>query len=223
VKTYGQFCPVAKASEIFATRWTPLILRELLLGARYFGEIEAGCPGISRSLLTDRLRELERAGIIVRSPSGAKPMYALTQAGQELFGIVVALGEWGQKWVNSSIDDRDINPRLLLWDMRRRINLEELPDGRTTVRFDFRGARRDTIWLVLERPDPSVCFQDPGFEPDLLVSADTLALHEVWMGRRALKRALSEGAIALEGPQRLERGFSKWLALSSFAPIPSAV
>lgn len=222
MRSYKQFCPVAKAAEILAERWTPLIIREMLMGSHRFNELEAGLPGIPRSLLVKRLRTLEMAGLVEHRASNGRSEYYLTAAGQELMPVIEGMGEWGQRWVNQEIGPQDLDPRLLMWDMRRRIHLDRLPGRRVVARFDFRGDRRDTIWLVLERPEPSVCFHDPGYEVDLLVTADTVALHRVWIGRLDLADAIRDGSISLDGSRELTRAFPRWLALSSFAGIPPA-
>jgi DNA-binding HxlR family transcriptional regulator len=224
MRSYGQFCPVAKAAEVFAERWTPLIVRELLLGSRRFAELERGLPRIPRSMLVQRLRSLERDGIIERrTGDGRRCEYHLTQAGQELYGIVMQLGEWGQRWVNHDIGPSDIDPGLLMWDMRRRIHLDRLPDYRLVVQFNFQGASKDKFWLVLERPEPSLCLHDPGFDIDLMVTVDTLSLHRVWVGRLPLAEAIDQELVQIDGPPELARAFPGWLALSKFADIPSAV
>jgi DNA-binding HxlR family transcriptional regulator len=218
---YGQFCPVAKASEIFAERWTPLILRELLLGSRRFNELEAGLPRISRSLLTQRLRSLEQAGIVTHAVSGNGRVseYTLTQAGQELWDVVELLGVWGQRWVNHDISDDEIDPDLLLWDMHRRVDLERLPDRRIVVQIDLTGARSGKYWLILEREGASVCVTEPGFDVDLYITADTRTLHQVWIGHATFDSALRSRRILLEGPRDLTRAFPGWLQLSMFAHI----
>jgi len=222
--TYGQFCPVAKAAEIIAERWTPLILRELLLGSRRFNELESGLPHISRALLVSRLRALERAGVVARRPGlGRRGLeYHLTPAGEALRPVIDLLGEWGQRWANQDIRSGDIDPGLLMWDMRRRINRDQLPPRRVVVQFDFRGAYIESWWLVLEPGEVSVCLEPPGFDLDLLVTADTLSLHRVWIGRLSLAGALRNDLIQLDGPIELVHAFPHWLALSSFAHIPPA-
>ena len=221
MSTYGQFCPVAKAAEIFAERWTPLILRELLMGSHRFGDLERGLPKISRSLLSQRLRSLESVGLVERraDPAGRRPEYHLTQAGQDLFDVVVRLGEWSQRWFNPLLDLDDLDPQLLMWDMHRRLHADRLPARQVVAQFDFRGARTGSYWLVLEPGAPSVCWDPPGFDVDLLVEADTLALHRVWLGHHSLANALASGEIALDGPRELTRAFPDWLALSSLARI----
>ncbi len=221
---YRQFCPVAKAAEIFAERWTPLILRELLMGSHRFSEIEAGVPRMSKSLLAQRLRFLQRAGLVERrvGQSGRSPEYYLTPAGEELFGVVEQLGIWGQRWANLELEPDDIDPDLLMWDMRRRIHWERVPDRRVVVQFDFSGLSTGHYWLVLEQNDASVCLTHPGFDPDLIVTADTLAFHQIWVGHLTFPAALRRQLIHIDGPRDLARAFPDWLALSMFAHIPSA-
>jgi DNA-binding HxlR family transcriptional regulator len=221
MRTYGQFCPVAKASEILAERWTLLIVRELLLGSHRFNELEWGLPHIPRSLLTQRLRMLEDAGVVERKTDakGKRQEYDLTQSGAELFDIVKGLGDWGQKWVNHNIGPGDVDPKLLVWDMHRRLDLEQVPDHRVVVQLDFHGAAKGSFWLLVERPDPSVCQTDPGFDVDLFVSADTNALHRVWMGHTTIYEAIEDGLVKFDGLPELARAFPKWLRLSFFAGV----
>jgi DNA-binding HxlR family transcriptional regulator len=222
--TYGQFCSVAKASEVIAERWTPLIVRELVLGSHRFNDLERGLPHISRSLLASRLRQLERAGVIARrvETDSQRVGYYLTPAGQELEPIIMQLGVWGQRWANRDIGPDDLDPRLLVWDMRRRIHRDRLPARRICVQIDFTGARKDSIWLLLEPSDVAMCLTNPGFDLDLLVTADTVAFHRVWIGRLSFGAAMRDGLINLQGTSDIVRAFPRWLALSSFASIPSA-
>lgn len=225
---YGQFCPVAKAAEIFAERWTPLVLRELVLGSRRFTDLHRGVPLMSRTLLAQRLHRLEEAGIIRSVPiaRGRGREYHLTPAGEEFKQVIVGLGEWGQRWARGRIDAADLDAGLLMWDIHRRINVDRLPRERVVVRFDFRGGppkatrAKGTWWLVLKRPEVEVCLQDPGFGADLYVRADIVALTRAWMGDVPLGEALRSGAITLEGPHDLARAFPGWLALSTLAGVP---
>ncbi len=222
--TYGQFCPVAKAAELFAERWTPLIVRELILGSHRFSDLERGVPRIPRALLVRRLRELERAGIVERrlEADARHPLYYLTRIGLELEPIVMELGIWGQRWYNSRTEPDELDPALLVWDMHRRIHRDRLPPQRVVVRFDFTGACQGSYWMLLEPADVTVCWADPGFEADLAVTADSATLHDVWMGRRSLASALADGRVELDGPRPYVRAFPGWLALSSFAHITPA-
>jgi len=223
---YGQFCPVAVASEIFAERWTPIILRELVLGSRRFNEIHRGAPRISRALLAQRLRELEAAGVIESAarPDGRGRDYRLTGSGRELGEIVVRLGEWGQRWTARVARER-LDAGLLVWDMRRRMAVERLPEARTVVRFDFRGVpvrhrHPKTYWMVIERPEVDLCVTDPGFEVDIYVDADLATLSRVWLGDEPLAQALRAGGVKVGGNPRLARAFPTWLMLSSLAAVP---
>jgi DNA-binding HxlR family transcriptional regulator len=225
MKDYGQFCPIAKASEVFAQRWTPLILRELLMGSERFNALERGLPRISRSMLLRRLRSLEDHGLLRRTidRSLGVPLYQLTDAGLELFDVVKGLGDWGQKWVNHDIEPQDLDPELLLWDMHRRIKIDLLPEKRVVAQIDMRGSHQGRYWLVFERPQPSVCYQDPELEVDVVIDADTLTLHRVWMGRDDFVSAIRRGSIELDGPRDIVRALPSWFELSLFASIPSAV
>ena len=225
MKTYGQFCPVAMAAEIFAERWTPLIIRELLMGSRRFSELEYGLPRIPRSLLTLRLRTLEDAGVVTRKAEGSskRAEYHLTEAGADLIEVVMKLGEWGQKWANHDIGLEDVDPALLVWDMHRRVKIELLPEERVVVQLDFHGAGKGTYWFVLERPEPSACMWDPGFEVDLFVTADTIAIHRVWMGMRSFAECVDSGLIELDGLSAYVKAFPGWFKLSVFSDVKPVV
>ncbi|MCI0866822.1 MAG: helix-turn-helix transcriptional regulator [Chloroflexi bacterium] len=225
MKTYGQFCPVAKAAEIFGQRWTPLIIRELLMGSRRFSDLEYGLPRIPRSLLTLRLRTLEDAGVVTRKAEGSskRAEYHLTEAGADLIEVVMKLGEWGQKWANHDIGLEDVDPALLVWDMHRRVKIELLPEERVVVQLDFHGAAKGTYWLVLERPEPSACMWDPGFEVDLFVTADTIAIHRAWMGMTSFAECVDSGLIELDGLAAYVKAFPGWFKLSVFSDVKPVV
>jgi DNA-binding HxlR family transcriptional regulator len=221
MKSYGQFCPVAKASEIFAERWTPLIIRELLMGSQKFSELEIGLPKIPRSLLTKRLRTLESVGVLERKADGnsKRAGYHLTAAGMDLFGVIRGLGEWGQKWVNHDIGQDEVDPALLVWDMHRRVEVDLLPTDRVVVQMTFSGARTGDYWLILERPEPSACMQDPGFDVDVFVVADTVAIHKAWMGMASFDEYVEEGLIELFGLTSHVKAFPAWFKFSAFAGV----
>ena len=195
MKGYGQFCPVAKAAEIVAERWTPLVLRELVCGSHRFSHLHRGVPLMSRTLLAQRLGQLEDAGII-RSAARTKGRgreYFLTPAGEELRPVIERLGEWGQRWARSKVSADDLDAGLLMWDIHRRVNTDRLPDRRVVVQFDFRAVpktvrRPPTYWLILERRDVDLCLKDPGFEIDLFVNADLARADEGLDGGRAARR-----------------------------------
>lgn len=222
MRSYGQYCPIAKATEIFADRWTPLIIREMLEGICHFNELERGLPGISRSLLAERLRRLERAGVIERAvaPKGRATQYHLTPAGQELKGVLDVLGHWGARWAFGDPQPEELDPVLLMWWLRRRVRRDRLLARRIVVQFDVRGARAGSYWLVMEPAEVSVCLQPPGFAIDLLVTADIAALYQVLFGRLMVAEALRGGLMELDGPPRLVRGFPTWW---DWYPVPPAV
>ena len=226
MKGYGQFCPVAVASEIFAERWTPLILRELFSGSRRFNEIRSGMPLISRTLLAQRLRELEDAGVIESTPlsTGRGREYRLTKAGEEFREVVERLGAWGQRHVVQQFAPHNLDPGLLMWAMHRRIDLSRLPKPRVVVRFEFRGVparcmQVRTAWLVLEKSGADVCMRDPGFEVDLVVHGELAALTRVHTGHLSFADGVRAGTIKVEGPRALAQAFPGWLLHSPFAQV----
>jgi DNA-binding HxlR family transcriptional regulator len=221
MRGYGQFCPVAKAAEIVAERWTPLVLRELLAGSRRFNDVRRGVPLMSPALLAKRLRKLEDAGIVERQAVGRALEYRLTKAGEELAPLIQFLGEWGQRWARSRFDRADLDPVLLMWDLRRNVKPDAFPGPRVVVRFEFTDApRAERLWWVINEAgaaDP--CLTDPGFEVDLYVTTDLRTLAMVWMGDRSLADALAADDIEIIGPRALQRAFGAWLGLSRFAGI----
>jgi DNA-binding HxlR family transcriptional regulator len=224
-KGYGQFCPVAKAAEIFAERWTPLVLRELMVGSRGFNELRRGLPLMSSALLSQRLKELEYAGIVERHAGVRKnAQYRLTEAGQELRPIVEALGFWGARWMRSRLTSEDYDPSLLMWDVRRNIDLERLPAGqRTVIEINLRGDQPALRrwWLVVEAGEVDLCMKDPGYEVNLHLSAELVAMVEVWMGRQSMGEAIRAGKLTFEGSRTLASSFRKCLKLSPFARAAS--
>ncbi len=221
MRGYGQFCPVAKAAEVFAERWTPLVIREMIAGSRRFSEIQHGVPLMSSSLLSRRLRDLEQAGIIERlQRNGPRSIeYVLTEAGRELQPVVEMLGVWGQRWATHNLTRDDLDASLLLWDIRRGLDGDRMPEGRTVIHFAFSDgpAAKRNWWLVANDGDVDLCLTDPGHEVDLHVYSNVRTLVDVWMGHTAIGDALRAGDIALDGPRTLVRAFPQWLRLNVFA------
>jgi DNA-binding HxlR family transcriptional regulator len=219
MQKYKQYCPVARAAEIVADRWTPLIVRELMLGSHRFNAIDRGLPGISRSLLASRLRELEDAGIVERLPGvDAKgPEYHLTDAGRDLRVVIETLGGWGVRWAFGDPRLEELDAGLLVWHIHQRINRELLPERRTVVEFDFSGPCGRRVWLVLERREVSVCVTPPGYDIDLIVRADLLLFHRVWFGQIPSEAAIRAGTVVVEGLPALVRQFPRWLLWSPMA------
>jgi DNA-binding HxlR family transcriptional regulator len=202
---------VAKTSELLSERWMPLILRELMVGSHRFGEIRNGIPTISTAMLSKRLRQLEIAGVVDKTPTGHGADYTLTEAGWELYPIIEAMGVWGQRWARSEYGPDELDPSLLMWDVRRMIQPAGLADGQTVVAFAFRRAPagKGHFWLVVD-DTIDLCLVDPGHEVDLWVYADLKALTQVWMGDQTMRQAIGDGTIELVGRRALARRFPDW-------------
>ena len=217
---FGQFCPIALASEVLTQRWMTLIARELLAGSTRFNDIRRGVPKISASLLKQRLETLEHAGIVRkrRAASGGHD-YVLTEAGQELRPILGGLGEWGQRWARD-IKPEDLDPGWLVWSMHRRMNAAQMPRGRTVIEIEFTDARQQRyFWLVANGGEVDVCLKPPGYAVDLTVRCRVRTLAEVWRGLRPLKAAVRAGEIELRGASGLCKSFPSWLRLSAYAAV----
>jgi DNA-binding HxlR family transcriptional regulator len=220
MRTYGQYCPIARGAEIFAERWTPLIVRNLYLGCRTFGEILEGAPGLSRTLLSLRLKQLERLGVVASEP---KPdargrNYRLTPSGYELFKVCESLGTWGARWLE--IAPENLDPFVALWSMCNALRRDRLPDARVVIRFDFTGrARRERYWLLIEHGDTEICKEYPGLDEDLYITAEAEAFVKWHAGQLSWTEATRDSRIRLDGPTKLVRAFPTWNARSAFAHI----
>jgi len=218
---YHQFCPVAKAMELLDERWTLLVVRELVSGSQHFNELRRGLPRMSPTLLSRRLHQLSRAGVVERQTEGNEVRYVLTQAGQELRPVVEALGAWGVRWIGE-IGDDDLDPKLLLWDMHRHIDQEAVPDGRTVVRFRFPDVPSDLRdwWLVITRGEADVCDADPGYDVAVTVTGGLRSMVEIWRGDISWSEALRARAVEVQGPETMRRAVPGWFTLSEFAAVP---
>lgn len=216
---YGQFCAVAKAHEVLGGRWTLLVVRELLCGARRFNEIRRGIPRVSRTMLSERLQALVELGAVVREEGVGGPQYALTPAGLELAGLVQALGVWGQRWLPRRAGAEDIDLEPLLLDMRRRARPEMLPAEPLVVRFEVKGHR--ARFLLLKAPEISLCDHNEGFPEALTVRTPLAALAGWWRGDISFLEARRQG-LELEGSRALIRAFPDWFSRYLFADIASA-
>ena len=221
VDGYGQFCPVAMASEVICARWTPLILRELLCGSSRFNDLRRGVPRMSPTLLSKRLKELEQAGVIETKATGQAGIveYHLTQAGQELRPIVMSLGIWGQRWVETQLSLKNLDPSLLMWDMRRSLDLSPMPPRRCAIQFHYPELpeARQNFWLVIDNRMVDMCLVDPGYEVDLFVECSLRTMTAIWMGLTSVQAELDAGRIELSGDKILARSMQQWLGLSPFA------
>jgi len=218
---YKQFCPLAMAAELLCTRWTMVLLRELVAGSTRFNDLRRGVPKMSPTLLSQRLKELETAGVLERHVVPAERgvfEYRLTDAGRDLGAVVDAMGSWGQKWVETRLSLRNLDPSLLMWDMRRNLNPTPLPDRRTVIQFLYRDlpASKRSWWLVVEPgAEVDLCWADPGFDVDLYVATDLRTMTAIWMG---LTTVAKEGdKVVLTGAPAVASTMQAWLGLSPFA------
>lgn len=220
---YRQFCPVAMAAEILCARWTVLVLRELMAGSTRFNELRRGLPRMSPALLSQRLKELEAAGVIRRTPVRNEPgvfAYRLTQSGRELEPVVMAFGVWGQRWVSSELSLQHLDAQLLMWDMRRNLDPSPLPQRRSLVQFVYpeQPAASRTWWLMVDADGAvDLCSIDPGFDVDLYVSTDLRTMTAIWMGADTVRAALASRRLSLTGDRKLAASMQTWLGLSPFA------
>src|SRR4029453_16832097 len=220
MRTYGQYCPIARGAELFAERWTPLIIRNLHLGWETFGEILEGAPGLSCTLLTQRLKQLKRLGVIVSAPNtqARGDRYQLTDSAHDLFKVCATLGEWGAHWLE--IAPENLDPFVALWSMCNALRRDQLPDRRVVIRFDFTGRpRRERYWLLIELGDTEICKTYPGLDEDLYITAEAEAFVKWHAGQLPWAQATRDGRIQLDGLPSLVRAFPTWNARSMFAHI----
>ncbi|MGH9010875.1 MAG: winged helix-turn-helix transcriptional regulator [Acidimicrobiia bacterium] len=220
---YGQFCPVAVAAEVFTERWTPLIVRDLLDGPARFNDLRRGLPLISPSLLSKRLRMLERVGVVERQTgAGGRSEYRLTEAGEELGPIVEALGAWGQRWARGDVRPEHLDASLLMWDIHFRVSPEAVPAGRVVVSFHLEGSTdgKSRFWLILNDGKADLCLMDPGHEVDVAVEAHVGAMVRYWLGDTTFADLVRTGELRLSGSRRLVRALPSWFLRSSFAAVP---
>lgn len=223
---YGQFCPVSMASEILCSRWTTLILRELLCGTTRFNDLRRGVPRMSPALLSKRLKELERAGVIMTVPNAAGVLeYHLSAAGEDLRPVIMGIGFWGQRWVESKVSLKNLDPSLLMWDMRRHLNPKPLPQRRCTIQFLYPELpqARQNFWLVVEDGSVDLCGFDPGYDIDLLITSSLKSMTAIWMGLSRVRAEVDAGNLEFDGDPAIAAAMQQWLGLSPFAQEPRRV
>lgn len=208
MKTYGQYCPIAKSVEVLGERWSILVLRELLIGSTHFNDIARGLPGISRTMLSKRLRGFEAAGLVDRLDK----QYLLTPAAQGLRPIVFGLGQWGEEWLLDEPDPADLDPVSLFWHAHARFRTTELPDRRVVIAFVLDN-RPERFWVVVESIGCSVCAADPGFDIDATVHADLSAMYKVFYDQLDIATAVRSRAIRFDGKPAIVRRMPKVLDL----------
>jgi DNA-binding HxlR family transcriptional regulator len=221
MSTYGQFCPVAKAMELLDERWTLLVVRELLLGSKHFNELRRGVPKMSPALLSKRLQTLTRAGVVERAEIDGRTSYTLTPCGKELSDVVDALGAWGVRWIGE-LGDQDLDPHLLMWDIRRTIPIDAWPRARTTLAFRLDGVapKASRWWLVVSEGQADVCDFDPGFEVAGTVETSLRTLIRIWRGDVGWSHALLDGSVAVSGPAEVRRSVASWIGQGTIAAVP---
>ncbi len=219
---YGQYCPMALATEIVGERWSLLILRELMKGAERFNDIHRGIPRMSPSLLVKRLRTLEGAGIIVRESGSRGAAYRLTEAGRELTPVVEGIAAWGKAWLPASLSDDNADPDLLMWDLHRSMDSSTMPETPIVIRFEFsdQPQPKRLRWVLGSTSGVQLCITDPGLEVDLFVTTDCRTMVRIWHGDTPLRSAIRDGTVELDGPRSLLAAFPGWLRLSGFEGIP---
>jgi len=216
-KGYGQYCPIARSVEILGERWTLLIIRDMIVGTTRFNDLARGLPGLSRTLLTKRLRQLEAAGVVERVDG----RYLLTEAGRELEPIVFGLGAWGARWMFDDPRPDEMDAELLVWWMHSRIDTGPLPDRRVVLHIRFTDAPK-LFWIVIEPESSSVCLTDPMYDVDVTIRSDIATLYKVWLGREPIRAALRSGALEFDGPPALVSRMPDVLQLSPVAELVSS-
>jgi DNA-binding HxlR family transcriptional regulator len=219
---YGQFCPVSMAAELVCTRWTINVIRELLQGSSRFNDLRRGLPRMSPALLSKRLKELEAGGIIERTGTQGQGgvSYVLTPAGNALGDVVESIGRWGHRWLETHLSLQNLDPSLLMWDMRRRLNPDPMPPGRAVIQFVYPelSATRRQWWLLVDKgKDVDLCSIDPGFDVNLYVVTALRTMTSIWMGLSTLEEELNRHTVRLTGDAALQQSMSQWLGLNHFA------
>lgn len=216
MSSYGQFCPMAKAMDVLDERWTLLIIREMLLGSTHFNDIRRGVPKMSPALLSKRLKSLARAGVVERQDVDGRTCYTLTECGRQLRPVVWALMEWGIEWVGE-LGDEDLDPHLLMWDIRRGVQVDAWPRARTVVSFQLSGvtAKASRWWLVVSDGQADMCDFDPGYDVTATVDTSLRTLTEIWRGDVSWARSLLDGSVSVAGAKDATRAVPTWLGQST--------
>jgi DNA-binding HxlR family transcriptional regulator len=221
MKGYGQFCPLAQSTQLLCERWTLLVVRELIAGSTRFNELRRGVPLMSPTLLSQRLKRLEKAGVLVRKKTSEGSTYELTPAGLELRPVVELLGAWGHRWAQSSLDAEDLDAGLLMWDMRRTVDAQQFPVGRIVIQFCYPDAPRGAHdwWLISDNGDIELCLHDPGYEVDIFIESSLKTMTAVWIREMPFQQAVGKGDIAVKGDPKLTSKLQDWLCGSPLARL----
>jgi DNA-binding HxlR family transcriptional regulator len=219
---YSQFCPVSKTAEVLGEKWTLLIVRELVLGATRFSQIQRAIPRISPTVLNKRLAELQAHGVIVRKriPEQRGFEYQLTESGRELFPLILQMAQWGMRWARSNMSDDELDVEMLMADIQRRIDPSKLPGGQTMLKFNYTDLDNFAEWWVKISGDHvELCLDDPGYEVNVYFTATLRTMTEVWMGDLSLRKAQADGRLKIVGPSTLLRNINSWFPLHLYADI----
>jgi DNA-binding HxlR family transcriptional regulator len=223
---YGQYCPIAKALELLGERWTLLVVRELLMGSGRFNDLRRGVPLMAPSVLSERLKSLTEHGLIVREkmPDASSYEYHLTAAAEELRPLIMQLGNWGQRWSRSKMAADDLDASFLMWDIRRCVHIDKLPEVPAVVFFEFADAKKGMKhwWLVAQEGDVELCLEDPGHEVDVTINTSLRTMTQIWMGDCSLSQARAKGLVKLLGTTQWVRSIGDWLGPSPFAHVRPA-
>lgn len=228
---YGQFCPIAKATEILGERWTMLILRELLMGGRRFNELQRGLGDISPALLTARLKSLEEQGLVARRRiSGQRGHeYFPTSACEALLPVLIAVGEWGLIWTRERLSEADFDIEFLMYYLERSVDTSKLPGDHNVIRFKFTDlTEHRNWWLLIDQDCVDICTTPPARDVDVYFTTTVRTMHDVWMGDRSYRDAVRSGDLVIEGEPALTRNVSNWLRPSVFvdsprSPVPASL
>ena len=222
---YGQFCPIAKASEIIGEKWTVLIIRELIMGSTRFSELQRGLTLISPTILTKRLGFLADHGLVLKKkiPGQQGYEYHPTHSCKELLPVIKSLGDWGMRWARNNMGDDDYDAELLMLYLQRSVQPDKLPGNETIIRFKFTDiSEHSEWWLIARANDVDVCVKDPGKEVDVYFTCTVKTMINVWMGDVSYRKAVSNGDLTVVGQRELTRNIFAWLNSSVFADLPSA-
>jgi len=221
MKNYGQFCPLAQATQLLCERWTLIVVREFIAGSTRFSELQKGVPLMSPTLLSTRLKQLVKGGVIEVSGKKGNYTYTLTQAGRELRPVVELLGAWGHRWAHSDLSNGDLDAGLLMWDMRRSINPDVFPKHKVVVQFEYFDAPKgaQNWWLVSDNGETDLCLNDHGHEIDIMIKCSLKAMTEVWTCEQTFSDAVTKGDIKVLGATNLSNKLQDWLRVSPLSKL----